>query len=89
MSDPVPDSLKIANGCPIFKSDNNADFTNQRPISVLPSFFKIVEKLVYNRLLNYLSQHSILSDNQYSFRDNHDASMTGLEMIHKITNARD
>ena len=85
----VPDSLKIAKVCPIFKSDNNAAFTNYRPISVLPSFSKIFEKLVYIRLLNYLSQHSILSDNQYDFRNNHDTSMAVLEMIDKITNARD
>ena len=62
----VPDSLKIAKVCPIFKSDFT-DFTSYRPISVLSSFSKIFEKLVYNRLLNYLFQHSILSNNQYGF----------------------
>ena len=81
--------LKIARVCPIFKSGNNADFINFRPISVLPSFSKIFEKLFYNRLLNYLSQDSILSVNQYGFRNNHDTSMALLEMIDKITNARD
>ena len=89
MSGRVPDSLKIAKVCPIFKSGNNADFTNYRPISVLPSFSIILEKLVNSRLLNYLSQHSILSDNQYGFRNNHDTSMAVLETIDKITNARD
>ena len=85
----VPDSLKIAKVCTIFKSGNNADFTNYRPISVLPIFSKLFEKLVYIRLLNYLSQHSILSDNQYGFRTNHDTRLAVLEMIDKITNARD
>ena len=75
----VPDSWKIATVCPIFKSGNNADITNYRPISVLLSFSKILEKLVYSRLLNYLSLHSILSDNQYGFWDNHNTSMAVLE----------
>ena len=64
MSGRVPDSLKIAKVCPKFKSGSNADFANYRTISVLPSFSKIFDKLVYIRLLNYLSQHSILSDYQ-------------------------
>ena len=85
MSGLVPDSFKIAKVCHIFKSGSNADFTNYRTISVLPSFSKIFENLVYNRLLNYLSQHSTLSN----FRNNHDISMTVLGMIDKITNARD
>ena len=89
MSGRVPDFLQIAKVCNIFKSGNNADFTNYRSISVLPNVSKIFEKLVYIRLFNYLSQHSILSDNQYGFRNNHDISMTVLEMIDKITNARD
>ena len=50
---------------------------------------KLFEKLVYNRLLNYLSQHSMLSYNQYGFRNNHDTSMAVFEMIDKITNATD
>ena len=64
-------------------------FINYRPISVLLSFSKILEKLVYNLLLSYLSQIYILSVNQYGFRNNHDTSMAAMEMIDKITNARD
>ena len=46
-------------------------FQNCRPISVLPSFSKILEKLVYNRLIDYLSKYKILSDNQFGFRKHH------------------
>ena len=61
---------------------------------LVPDFVKIdrvcpIKKPVYNWLLNYLSQHSILSVNQYCFRNNHDKSMAVLDMIDKITNARD
>ena len=47
----VPDSLKIARVCPVFKSDDEAEFTNYSPISILPSFSKIFEKVVYNGLI--------------------------------------
>ena len=34
----APDQLKIARVCPIFKTGDQSDFTNYRPISVLPAF---------------------------------------------------
>lgn len=43
----VPESLKSARVVPIFKSGNNKDASNYRPISVLPCFSKILEKLMF------------------------------------------
>ena len=42
--------------------------SNYRPISVLPAFSKIMERLVYNRLIEFLNKHNILSICQYGFR---------------------
>jgi len=53
----VPDQLKIARVCPMFKSGDQTDFTNYRPISVLPAFSKIFEELVHTRLMTYLEKH--------------------------------
>ena len=66
-SDRVPDMLKIAKVCPIFKSDADNIFSNYRPISILPSFSKVFEKVVCLRLSSYLTAKCILSDNQYGF----------------------
>jgi len=49
--DIVLDQLKIARVCPIFKSGDQSDFTNYRPISVLPAFSKIFVKLVHTCLM--------------------------------------
>jgi hypothetical protein len=85
----MPDSLKIARVCPVYKTGDPSDFTNYRPISILPSISKIFEKLVYNRLSAYLTKHSILYKNQYGFRTNHDTCMAVTEMVEKISNAID
>jgi len=47
----LPNHLKIASVSPIFKSGKSDQFINYRPISVLPSFSNITEKVIFNRLL--------------------------------------
>ena len=50
-----PAELKIANVVPIFKSGDETIFTNYRPVSVLPVFSKILERLMYNRLIEFIN----------------------------------
>lgn len=63
-----PPSLKQAIVTPVYKSGSRDEPSNYRPISVLPAISKIVEKLINNRLLNYIDKYDILSDSQYGFR---------------------
>ena len=64
----VPDQLKIARVVPIHKKESKDNFTNYRPISVLPGFSKILERLVFNRCISFLNKHNILYENQFGFR---------------------
>ena len=57
----VPDKMKIAEVVPLFKSGDNQLYTNYRTASILPSFSKIIEKIVYRRLMNYLQKIKILN----------------------------
>ena len=84
-----PDSLKIAKVRPIFKGGDKDALCNYRPISVLPSFSKIFEKVIYKRLMEYISSKSILNNNQYGFRKNHSTYMAILDMHEKISAAID
>jgi len=81
--------LKIARVCPVFKSGDQTDFTNYRPISVLPAFSKIFEKLVHTRLMTYLEKHSVLTENQFGFRSNRDTCLAVVDMIDKVTEKLD
>ena len=60
-----------------------------RPISILPSFSKVFEKVVCLRLSNYLTSKCILSNNQYGFRQNHSTYMAILDMHNKISQSVD
>ena len=63
-----PDLLKIAKVIPIYKKDDPSLVNNYRPISLLPSISKILEKLVYKRLDSFLSLNNILISSQFGFR---------------------
>jgi len=82
-----PDNLKIAKIVPIFKSEDKKTISNYRPISVLPAFSKIFERLMYNRLIDFIDQHNILSNNQYGFRNKISTSMALLDLVEKISNS--
>jgi len=81
----VPDDLKTAKIIPVYKSDDKKIISNYRPISVLPAFSKIIERLLYNRLLQFIDKHNILSPNQYGFRKNISTSMALLDLVDKIS----
>jgi Notch-like protein len=69
LSDGVfPDRLKYATFIPVFKKGDRKDQCNYRPISILTSFNKIFEKVMYSRLVQHLNDHNILSKYQYCFR---------------------
>ena len=56
-SEVFPDLMKVAIVLPIFKTGDIAGISNYRPISVLPCFSKILERVMYNRLYKYLKKN--------------------------------
>jgi len=81
----VPDELKIAKVIPIYKKENPEIFSNYRPVSVLPCFSKILERLVFNRCMSYINNQNILNEKQFGFRSNHSTYMAILELVDKIS----
>jgi hypothetical protein len=67
----VPDFMKLAKVIPIFKSSNVRAFSNYRPISILPAFSKLLEKLVCKRLTSFIDNNNILNEKQFGFRKKH------------------
>ena len=84
-----PSRMKIAKVIPMFKSGTKSDVTNYRPISLLPQFSKILEKLFLTRINSFLCVNNILSSSQYGFRTNLSTSLAVMELIEEITNATD
>ena len=84
-----PDYMKIANIVPLFKSGDEEQFSNFRPVSILPQFAKILEKVFYNRLISFLKDNNIIYKNQYGFCASHSTSLALMELFEDITNNLD
>ena len=69
-----PDILKVGKITPDFKKGDQEKFENYRPVSTLPIFGKLFEKIIYSRLYDYLISKGILYDNQFGFRKSHSCS---------------
>jgi len=50
-----PIELKLAKVIPLYKGDSKYILSNYRPVSVLPVMSKILERLMYNRLLSFIN----------------------------------
>ena len=81
--------MKIARVVPLFKAGDRSLFTNYRPVSILPSFSKFLEKVVNSRSYNYLCKLEILCDNQFGFRKNHSTSLALIDLYEKVSLALD
>ena len=74
-----PDDMKIAKIIPLFKAGGKKEFSNYRPVSILPQFSKNLEKLFYKRLLAFLKSNEIIYKGQYGFRENHSTSLAHMD----------
>ena len=79
------EKMKIAKVSPIFKKGDKSILSNYRPISVLPCFSKILERIMYNRLYAYLAENNILFNKQFGFRAGHSTEHALLELIDHIS----
>ena len=61
-TDVFSDGVKTAKGVPTFKSGNKSDFTNYRPISLMPQFSDNLEKLFDNRFSSFLRKNNVLTE---------------------------
>ena len=84
-----PQCLKHATVIPIYKSGPKDNITNYRPISLLSTYSKIFEKLMKRNLLNFLISKSILSKEQFGFRQGLNTFSALSSFTHKIYSSLD
>ena len=84
-----PDMWKLANVTPIFKKSDKQLIKNYRPISLLPICGKILEKIIFNKLYNYLHSNNLITKNQSGFRPGDSTTNQLLYLLDEIHQAFD
>ena len=84
-----PEELKIANVLPLFKNGDEMIFSNYRPVSILPVFSKLFEKIMYNRLLDFVNKHGVIYEYQFGFLKGKSTFMALISLLEKISAALD
>ena len=85
----IPEEFKYAIVTPIHKAGDDSLFQNYRPISVLPVFSKVFERLLHSRLYSFFQTHSIICDEQFGFRKGFSTDMALLTTVDHITASLD
>jgi hypothetical protein len=78
-----PDRLKYAIIKPIFKKGDDQEIMNYRPISLRTSS-KVIEKLIYVRLLDHINTNCILVNEQYGFRTLSSTEQATFSLINNV-----
>lgn len=79
-----PEIYKVSIIIPLFKSEDRNLVSNYRPISLLPIFSKILEKIIHKRLTGFLDLVGLFADSQYGFRHKRSTDLALFEHLRCI-----
>ena len=68
----------------IHKKGDSEDITNYRPISILPTLSKVIERAATDQLVQHLETNNLLSENQHAYRKGHSAKTCLIEVVDYI-----
>ena len=83
-----PSEIKIAKIKPLFKAENKHIYTNYRPISLLPIFSKIFEKIIHSRLIRFFEANQVIYAKQFGFRSSHSTELALNLLISELSKAQ-
>ena len=80
----VPDKFKMARVIPIFKKGSQTSLNNYRPISLLSVFNKLLEKLMYKRVIDFFNKRQVIYSKQFGFRSHYSTEYAVLSIIDQV-----
>ena len=85
----VPDQMKLALVTPVFKCNDQTQSSNYGPILIFPAFSKILERVIYNRMVGYLDNHNILCNQQFGVRKGYSTLRALIQLFDPLSTAID
>ena len=84
-----PSEWKMANVVPVYKKNDKQNIKNYRPVSLLPIFGKIFERIIYNEMYPFFIQNELISPNQSGFKQGDSCINQLLSITHDIYQSLD
>ena len=84
-----PDLMKLSEVILLYKGKEKDMVVNYRPISLLVTISKVLEKIMYHQVYNYLDKNDILYDSQYGFRNRRSCEQAITKFIGQILQAKE
>ena len=75
-----PQTWKKAKIIPVFKKGDYLDSKNYRPVAILPIFSKILERLVFNQIIEYMNENDLIHPSHHAYRKNHNTTSALAQM---------
>lgn len=85
----IPKDLKTARVVPLHKKKSKTEVGNYRPVSVLTVVSKVLERVIYNQVQDYLQQKELLYDYQSGFRPSFSTDTCLIHLTDHIKNQID
>jgi len=82
-----PTQLKQCRVIPIFKAGDRLEVDNYRPISLLSSISKVLEKILSEKLIFHLLSNDLIYNHQYGFLPSRSAEQNLLQIVNYVSNA--
>ena len=83
------DKMKLADTIPLHKGKDKCMVDNYRPISLLITLSKLLEKLVHKRIYNFLETNGLIYNSQYGFRPKHSCENAVSELLSVILKGKE
>ena len=82
-----PNKWKLAKVVPLLKKDDPLNPKNYRPVALLPIFSKILERVVFKQVVEYLEGNGLLHPSHHGSRSKHSTCTALIEMYDTWVNS--
>ena len=83
-----PEQMEIAEIIPLYEGKGSDQLVNYRPISLLLTMSKLLEKIVYRCMVKFIDKYKLLYDSQYGFQSKRSCEHAILELIGKTVQSK-
>ena len=81
--------MKVAEVILLYKGKEKDNTVNYRPILLLMTISKLLEKLIYKRVHKFLEKYGVFYQSQYRFHNQHSCRQAITELIGKLLQAKE